>query len=47
MGYAHPEVLVSTAWVEEHLEDPSLRILEVDEDILLYDTGHIPGSPED
>jgi thiosulfate/3-mercaptopyruvate sulfurtransferase len=44
MGYAHPEVLVSTAWVEEHLEDPSLRILEVDEDILLYDTGHIPGA---
>lgn len=44
MGYAHPEVLVSTDWVAEHLSDPKVRILEVDEDILLYDTGHIPGA---
>ena len=44
MGYAHPEVLVSTDWVQEHLEDPKVRVLEVDEDILLYDTGHIPGA---
>ncbi|GAA5334691.1 MULTISPECIES: sulfurtransferase [Thermus] len=44
MGYAHPEVLVSTQWVQEHLEDPGVRILEVDEDILLYETGHIPGA---
>jgi thiosulfate/3-mercaptopyruvate sulfurtransferase len=43
-GYAHPEVLVSTAWLAEHLDDPTLRILECDEDILLYDTGHIPGA---
>ncbi len=44
MGHANPEVLVSTAWVEEHLEDPNIRVLEVDEDILLYDTGHVPGA---
>ncbi|MER3603579.1 MAG: sulfurtransferase, partial [Thermus sp.] len=35
MGYAHPEVLVSTDWVAEHLNDPKVRVLEVDEDILL------------
>ncbi len=39
-----PEVLVSTQWVEDHLEDPDIRIVEVDEDILLYETGHIPGA---
>jgi thiosulfate/3-mercaptopyruvate sulfurtransferase len=43
-GYAHPEVLVDTAWVADHLNDPKVRILESDEDILLYDQGHIPGS---
>ncbi len=43
-GYAHPEALVSTAWVAEHLDDPNVRILESDEDVLLYDTGHIPGA---
>ena len=43
-GYAHPEVLVSTAWVAEHLNDPQVRIVESDEDILLYDIGHIPGA---
>ena len=42
--YAHPEVLVSTEWVAEHLKDPGLRIVESNEDILLYDTGHIPGA---
>lgn len=44
MSYAHPEVLVSTDWVLEHLNDPNIRVLEVNEDILLYDTGHIPGA---
>lgn len=44
MDYAHPEVLVSTAWVAEHSGDSDVRILEVDEDVLLYDTGHIPGA---
>lgn len=43
-GYAHPEVLVSTAWVAEHLKDPNVRLAESNEDILLYDTGHIPGA---
>lgn len=38
------DVLVSTAWVAEHLHDPALRLLEVNEDILLYDTGHLPGA---
>ena len=42
--YAHPEVLVSTDWVLEHHEEDDVRVLEVDEDVLLYDTGHIPGS---
>ena len=42
--YAHPEALVSTQWLAEHLEDPSVRILESDEDVLLYDMGHIPGA---
>lgn len=42
--YAHPEALVSTDWVAEHLNDPNVRIAESNEDILLYDTGHIPGS---
>ncbi|WP_018465122.1 sulfurtransferase [Calidithermus timidus] len=44
MSYANPDVLVSTDWVLEHHNDPNLRILEVDEDILLYDTGHVPGA---
>ena len=43
-GYAHPEVLVSTEWLAEHLDDPAIRILESDEDVLLYHTGHIPGA---
>ncbi|HEU4564599.1 MAG TPA: sulfurtransferase [Gemmatimonadaceae bacterium] len=43
-GYTRPGVLVSTEWLARRLGDPSLRILESDEDILLYDTGHIPGA---
>jgi thiosulfate/3-mercaptopyruvate sulfurtransferase len=43
-AYAHPEVLVSTQWVADHLEDPSVRVLEADEDVLLYEVGHIPGA---
>ena len=42
--YAHPEVLVSTEWVAEHLDDPRVRLIESNEDLLLYDTGHIPGA---
>lgn len=43
-GYVHPEVLVSTDWVDEHGHDSGVRIIESDEDVLLYDLGHIPGS---
>jgi len=43
--YAHPEVLVTTAWAEEHLNDPRVRILEVDYDpSSAYELGHVPGS---
>ena len=43
-NYAHPESLVSTEWLAEHLNDSDIRIVESNEDILLYDTGHIPGA---
>ena len=43
-GYVHPEVLVTTSWLADHLDDPAVRVVESDEDILLYDTGHIPGA---
>jgi thiosulfate/3-mercaptopyruvate sulfurtransferase len=43
-GYAHPDVLVGTEWLAKHLDDPKIRIIESDEDVLLYDTGHIPGA---
>jgi thiosulfate/3-mercaptopyruvate sulfurtransferase len=43
-GYRHPEVLVSTEWVAEHLNDPTVRVVESDEDLLLYEVGHIPGA---
>ena len=43
-GYAHPDALVSTEWLAAHLDDPTIRIIESDEDVLLYDTGHIPGA---
>ena len=43
-GYAHPEVLVTTEWVAQHLNDPKVRIVESDEDVLLYEMGHIPGA---
>jgi thiosulfate/3-mercaptopyruvate sulfurtransferase len=39
--YAKPEVLVSTDWLEEHLDDPNVRIIEVDEDTSSYDKGHV------
>ena len=43
-GYTTPEVLVTTSWLAEHLGDANLRLLECDEDVLLYDFGHIPGA---
>jgi thiosulfate/3-mercaptopyruvate sulfurtransferase len=42
--YAHPELIVSTDWVAERLDDPGLVVAESDEDVLLYETGHIPGA---
>lgn len=44
MNYAHPEYLVETDWVAAHLDDPNIRIVESDEDPLLYKMGHIPGA---
>jgi thiosulfate/3-mercaptopyruvate sulfurtransferase len=43
-GYAHPEVLVDADWVEAHLHDPQVRLIEVDVDTTAYDQGHIPGA---
>ena len=42
--YAHPDRLVSTEWLSAHLGTPGLRVVESDEDVLLYDVGHIPGA---
>jgi thiosulfate/3-mercaptopyruvate sulfurtransferase len=43
-NYSHPEYLVETGWVAAHLNDPGVRVVESDEDYLLYETGHIPGA---
>jgi len=43
-GYAHPEVLVETDWVAQHLNDEKVKIVEVDVDTTMYDTGHIAGA---
>src|SRR5947208_15733869 len=43
-SYVHPEVLVSADWVEQHRDDPKVRIVESDEDVLLYELGHVPGA---
>ena len=43
-NYAHPEVLVDTQWVADHLNDPKVRILEVDINPAVYNEGHIPGA---
>jgi thiosulfate/3-mercaptopyruvate sulfurtransferase len=42
--FAHPERLVSTDWLAEHLDHPHVVVVESDEDVLLYDIGHIPGA---
>lgn len=42
--YAHPERLVTTDWLAKYLDDPRIVVVESDEDVLLYDTGHIPGA---
>jgi len=43
-GYRHPDRLVSTDWVAAHSGDPNVRIIESNEDTLLYATGHVPGA---
>lgn len=45
-GYSNSQVLVSTEWAAEHLNDPKVRIAESNEDPLLYTSGHIPGAVE-
>jgi thiosulfate/3-mercaptopyruvate sulfurtransferase len=42
--YAHPETLVSTDWIAQHLDDPKVRVVEVDVDTKSYDEGHVPNS---
>lgn len=42
--YANPRMLVDTAWVEAHLDDPKVRIIEVDVDTIAFEEGHLPGS---
>jgi Rhodanese-like domain len=42
--YARPEMIVTTEWVAAHLDDPGLVVAESDKDVLLYETGHIPGA---
>lgn len=44
MSYANAEALVSTQWLADHLDDPAVRPIEVDEDTSLYAKGHIPGA---
>jgi thiosulfate/3-mercaptopyruvate sulfurtransferase len=43
-SYTHPEVLVTTDWVKEHLGDPCVKLVEIDVDTKVYDAGHIPGA---
>jgi thiosulfate/3-mercaptopyruvate sulfurtransferase len=43
-GYVHPEALVDTDWVASHLNDPNVRLIEVDVDTSAYNQGHIPGA---
>jgi thiosulfate/3-mercaptopyruvate sulfurtransferase len=43
-GYVKPEVLVDTQWMADHLDDPNIRIVESNEDQLLYPSGHITGA---
>ncbi|MFB3813162.1 MAG: sulfurtransferase [Terriglobales bacterium] len=45
-GYSNSDVLVSTDWVERHLNDPGVRIAESNEDPLLYSSNHVPGAVE-
>ena len=42
--YANPDALVTTEWLEQHLDDPTVRVIEVDEDTNAYEKGHIRGA---
>ena len=42
--YANPDVLVSTDWLDNHLDDPDVRVIEVDEDTTAYEKGHVRGA---
>ena len=42
--YANPDALVSTDWLEDHLDDPTVRVIEVDEDTTAFEKGHIRGA---
>ena len=44
MSYAKPDSLVTTQWVEEHIGDPKVRVIEVDVDTNAFDEGHVPGA---
>src|SRR4028118_905621 len=43
-GDAHPQALPGTPWAADHHAEPGARVLECDEDVLLYDLGHVPGA---
>jgi thiosulfate/3-mercaptopyruvate sulfurtransferase len=43
-GYRHPDALVSTEWVAAHADDSAVRVIESNEDTLLYASGHVPGA---
>ena len=43
-GYANPAALVSTQWVADHLNDPNVRLIEVDVDTSAYGQGHVDGA---
>jgi thiosulfate/3-mercaptopyruvate sulfurtransferase len=42
--YENPDALVETDWLEEHLGDPAVRVIEVDEDTAAYEKGHVRGA---
>src|SRR5947208_16739234 len=43
-GYIHPEALVDVEWLQGHLADPMVRVIDVDVDTTAYEQGHIPGA---
>ncbi|MFD7324915.1 sulfurtransferase [Streptomyces sp. NPDC059875] len=43
-GYSHPETLVDTEWLAAHLDDPTVRVIDVDEDTTVFEHAHIPGA---